>query len=321
MKFISEFRYLKNWASGLTLKLSEAGQNVWELLGGFFVVLAMFGAGTASIFQRILIENTSPLVIVFGMFIVAACGALLICLLSKRKVLVRPKLLAWFTLIAFFGILGNLAMVEAISAIAPTIALTVARTEIFMAILMSMVLLGERPSLILWLGVFLAMVGVTLVKPPAWPMQVESYAPLLWSVLCAFSFACLQIISKYIIKSIDPWVMNFWRLFLGVIVLSVYGDSMSQLMALNQTQLFYIALSGLAAPLGARIFYTYALKWVEVSKAVLLTTTLPMFTLIMEVVVLNHWLNWHEALGCLLILCGVALPVYQNMKQKRCVKA
>jgi drug/metabolite transporter (DMT)-like permease len=70
--------------------------------------------------------------------------------------------------------------------------------------------------------------------------------------------------------------------------------------------MLWLGVIGMAilGPLGARVFYLYALKHADISKTTLLTHIQPVFVVILAIIILHQYPSGGELLGGVLIILG-----------------
>ncbi|MGK5092386.1 DMT family transporter [Deltaproteobacteria bacterium TL4] len=270
---------------------------------------AMFTAGLTAIPHRIALESIAPLNVVFGMFLCGLGYTLLGIFLQRIRLSFDPNLIFSILSIAILGVCGNYAICNALIGISPTLAITVQRSDIIIAMILSWIVLKERVTPRLWVGVGLASGGIVLMKKGSVSISMESWLPILWAVASAFCFAIMQIIIKKIVKRIDPQVLNAWRLAIALGILSFVPGQIETMQKMSSQEWRMILLAAFLGPFLSRITYTHALRHIPVSLAVLLSTFAPVSTLIAEYFFLGNLLTWYEALGSLFILVGIVWPL------------
>ena len=98
---------------------------------------SMICAGLAAIPYSIVLDAVAPLTIVYAMFIVAFILQVGSILLQKQKILVSPLVFIYLLVMGAFGVAGNYTIGRAILEISPTIAMTIQRSEIIIAMVLS----------------------------------------------------------------------------------------------------------------------------------------------------------------------------------------
>ena len=76
-----------------------------------------------------------------------------------------------------------------------------------------------------------------------------------------------------------------------------------------------LAIAAFCGPFIGRIAYTYSLRYLTVSKSVIICSFSPAITLLFELLVFGTIISWLEALGGLIVLGGIVwvfLPKIRN---------
>ena len=66
-----------------------------------------------------------------------------------------------------------------------------------------------------------------------------------------------------------------------------------------------LAISAFCGPFIGRLAYTYSLRYLTISKAVIICSFSPVITLLLELLVFGTIISWFEALGGAIMLAGI----------------
>lgn len=284
-----------------------------EYLGFALAIIAMISAGFTAIPFSLALETISPLTVVYGMFFWAFIFTLPGIWIQRLPLFFDRKHGLALVIFAILGVLGNYAICEALLGVSPTVAVVVQRGEIIIAMLLGWIILKERIGLRLWIGLALAIAGILLIRKDVFEVSWDAWGPIIWAIISAASFATIQIITKFIVHQINPQVINLWRLAIALIILTFIPGVFGQIQQAGSQEWMWMMTAAFAGPFFARIVYTYSLKYIPVSKAVLMTTFAPISTLVFEFLLLGNLITWYEAAGGGLILTGV---LWSLMPQK-----
>ncbi|MBF0237791.1 MAG: DMT family transporter [SAR324 cluster bacterium] len=284
--------------------------------GYLLAVAGMTGAGLTAIPYAIALKTVSPMGVVYGMFGCAFLMSVPGILWKRPKVLVPFPMFLVLLGVAGLATLGNYAIGKAFLGMAPTLGMIIQRGEVMLAMLMSWLFLREQTGLRLWGGMLVSLGGVVVTKIDSLTFDLAGWTPVLWAVCSAAAFAATQVVSKKIIHRVDPQVINFWRLGFSVFFMSLDAQLISEVQQLGAFEWRLLILLGLLGPFGARLAYIYSLRYLPVSKTVLISTFTPVSTLITEFLVLGHWLSWYEGLGGVLILSGILFALFPTQREK-----
>ena len=148
--------------------------------------------------------------------------------------------------------------------------------------------------------------------------ELTNWSAILWAICTAFSFAVMVVLAKSIIHEINPQVLNASRLALGLVILWSLAEVRSGVAVLQVTEWKWLALAAFCGPFLGRVSHNYALRYLTVSKLVIISSFSPVTTLIFEFLVFGTLISWFEALGGTIMLAGILwvfLPgLHQNVK-------
>ena len=184
-----------------------------------------------------------------------------------------------------------------------------------MAMILGWLFLKEKVTVRLWIGVMVVMIGVILMKSEGLSIPLDALIPVVWAFACAFFFALIQIVSKAVIHLIDPQVLNVSRLVIASTLLLGSEEIRNELSGLTYSQWSMLALAAFFGPFLGRVTYTYSLKYMTISKAMLLGMLSPVLTIVVEYHLYGTMISPSEMGGSLLIILGIVwsfLPTLLN---------
>lgn len=187
-------------------------------------------------------------------------------------------------------------------------------TPVFIA-LSSVFFLREKPSFLVWIGIFLTVSGVAWALWEQTPQKETiknkslGIAYRLLSIVC---FTAGTILAKIGVESVPPMQATFIRLSWAVIGMILWGclnrqlknwlTPFKNLYLLKKTSfiVFIVAFGGFWLSL-------VALKYIGASMASTLSSTAPLFILPMAAIMLKEKISIRAGLGAAIAVCGVAL--------------
>jgi drug/metabolite transporter (DMT)-like permease len=203
------------------------------------------------------------------------------------------------------GLLGNYAICQALSQASPTLLILVTRIEIIIAMLLSWMFLKELVSIRIWMAVVVIVAGIIVMKMDSLSFELKDWSSFLWAVTAAFSFASMQVMAKSIINEINPQVLNVSRLAVALVILWSLAEVRGGVADLQSIEWKWLALAAFCGPFMGRVSYTYALRYLTVSKAVIIGSFSPATTLMFEFLVFGTLISTYEALGGTIMLAGI----------------
>jgi len=287
-----------------------------QIKGLCFALLAMFGGGLFAIPYRLSLDTVAPLTVIWGVFIGAFLFSLPGAWLARRQNKYSWKIAGITLATSLAGLLGNYAICQALSQASPTLIVLVSRIEIIFAMLLSWMFLKELVSIRIWMAVMVIVAGIIVMKMDSLSFELKVWSSFIWAVTAAFSFASMQVMAKSIIHEINPQVLNVSRLAVALVMLWSLAEVRSGVAALQSGEWKWLALAAFCGPFMGRVSYTYALRYLSVSKVVIINSFSPVTTFLFELLVFGTLISSYEALGGTIMLAGILwvfLPgLYRN---------
>ena len=286
-----------------------------QIKGLCFALLAMFGGGLYAIPYRLSLDTVAPLPVVWGVFLWAFLFSLPGAWFARRQNKFSWKIAGITLATSLAGLLGNYAICQALSQSSPTLLVLVSRIEIIIAMLLSWMFLKEFIGIRVWMSVVVIVLGIIVMKMDSLTFDLKNWSPFLWAVTSAFSFASMQVLAKRIIDEINPQVLNVSRLAIALIILWSLAEVRSGVADLQSSEWKWLALAAFCGPFMGRVSYTYALRYLTVSKAVIIGSFSPATTLLFELLVFGTLISSYEAIGGTIMLAGILWVFLPGLRQ------
>ncbi|MBL7190980.1 DMT family transporter [bacterium] len=221
------------------------------------------------------------------------------------------KYIAWYTAFSIVAIATHwlgLSMLDAV-----TVSF-LSRLEVPMILIISVMFLKERFKTTEALGAGLIITGTLIIK---WTISFEVSAGFWIILLSAVFFALLEVIAKKAVKYAEPFHINTLRNS----VICLFMISSSAVLGKAEWDIGWDVWLGIAVvaafgPLGARMFYLYSLKHIEISKTSLVSQTAPIFLILFVLIFQNKLPTVREFIGGLFIVAGCSLIVLLRPHRK-----
>ena len=275
----------------------------------------MFGGGLYAIPYRLSLDTVAPLPVVWGVFLWAFLFSLPGAWFARRQNKFSWKIAGITLATSLAGLLGNYAICQALSQSSPTLLVLVSRIEIIIAMLLSWMFLKEFISIRVWMSVVVIVLGIIVMKMDSLTFELKNWSSFLWAVTSAFSFASMQVLAKRIIDEINPQVLNVSRLAVGLVILWSLAEVRSGVTNLQSGEWKWIALAAFCGPFMGRVSYTYALRYLTISKAVIISSFSPATTLLFELLVFGTLISSYEAIGGTIMLAGILWVFLPGLRQ------
>lgn len=212
--------------------------------------------------------------------------------------------------LAGFTLAGNHLAALAIQQMSPSMMNLLLRSELPLTALAAWLLLGERVRLRFWIGTAVAMVGLGLLQDA--PAGDVTRVPLEATGLALASAACfagLAVTTRAYIHRIDPIAVNALRLWVAVGLWFAFNDA-DGLASIPAEQWRYAALAAIAGPFLGRLTLMLSAQTIEARMSSLVMLLAPVFTLVPAYFFLDDWPARHELLGGVVLLIGIAWPLW-----------
>ncbi|RNC84794.1 MAG: hypothetical protein ED557_05380 [Balneola sp.] len=173
------------------------------------------------------------------------------------------------------------------------------------AIIIATLFLGEQTSLLGWIGVLLAMIGIGLLNYEGLrSLDLE----MLMLIIIPISSAVFFVFQKPLLKTLRSYEVMFYSILVGTLVLLVLDHSFLIVIpkAAISTNLAAIYL-GLIPTAIAFNLWAYVLSKLEVSYTSRYLYLVPVFTVFFSFIILNQIPKQNVLLGGGIILFGVYL--------------
>jgi drug/metabolite transporter (DMT)-like permease len=217
--------------------------------------------------------------------------------------------LAVAALLATFTLLGNLASANAIQLISPATLTVVQRSEVIIVALLAWPIIGERIDRRFWMGAFVAVGGLLILYDP-FEHEVIRASGMSWALASAFWFGSMAVATRKFIHRIDLVLVNALRLWLSVALWFVLHGAPEALYQITVPQVFYVSLAAFFGPFFGRLCMMTSARYIEARYTTLATLAAPPLTLLFGLVILSDLPSGQEIFGGIVMLMGIALPVW-----------
>ncbi len=271
-----------------------------------FALLATLGGGLYAIPYRLSLETVAPLTVIWGVFLWALLFSLPGAWLARHQTKYSWKIGGITFLISLAGLLANYSICQALNgASSPTMLTLLQRSDIIISMLLSWLFLKEIITARVWLAVVFIIAGIIVMKLNILSFELNEWSAIIWAITTAFSFAVMQVLTKSIIHEINPQVLNVSRLALALVILWSLEEVRSGVAVLEFIEWQWLALAAFCGPFVGRVSYTYALRYLTISKTVIVGSFSPVVSLIFELLVFGTLINGYEAFGGTIMLAGI----------------
>lgn len=206
-------------------------------------------------------------------------------------------------------LLANLAVLRALATLEPALASVVSHTQILFVAVLGWMVLGERITPILALGIAIALTGIAVMRIPQGATLQLELAGTAWALGAALMWATMQVISRRVIHRIQPIPVNTLRLWSAAIILALLPDTLRGMFTLDAHTWLLAAGAAVSGPFLARMLLMYAVRYIPASHSTLTTLVGPVIAFLLGYLAFGTVPSRIEIIGGLLVLGGVAMPI------------
>jgi uncharacterized membrane protein len=192
----------------------------------------------------------------------------------------------------------------------PSLAAFLNRSRVVIALLLGILILGERLNRREAIGTALAMIGIVVMRAT---LRLEYTPGFAFVLLGAVLFGVTELLSKIVVRHIQTSVLAYYRNVLIMILywlaFAVTGGSFEGVGAVWPG----IVALGLLGPIFNRVLYFSALERLEMVKVSVIGQIQPVFVIILSVMLLDMLPSVREMLGGVFLIAGaMVLVVYRR---------
>ena len=271
--------------------------------------------GSNFVFGKILVRDFSPTLLTsLRLFFIVV---LLIGLAAYKKDFKRLNKADLLT-ISLLGVIGVFInqwsfFVGLETADPTTSALILATTPILTGFLAA-IFLKERLTIRMALGSFIAILGIFFVVAKGSLSSLTIDKGLLWIVVTMITFAFMIIMTRVLSRKVDPLTITLYSNVIGFVISVPFVFVLDNPMRVSFSAPDWAFLIGTAVVVHgiATLIWNNNIRYVDASKASILSNLEPFVAMIMGLVLLYKPITGAEIVGSLFIVCGVILSNYQK---------
>ncbi|MBK7061594.1 MAG: EamA family transporter [Rubrivivax sp.] len=255
-----------------------------------------------------------------GALRLAVSALFFIALLAWRGPPRRPHL-AWLpVLLAAVAMAAyNLAFFAGVrtSGVAVGTAVAVGSGPIWAGLLQA--LRGQRPAARWWAGTGLAVLGgVLMVGAGAGPsQQAPTVVGLLLCLSAGLSYAIYALVNQQLVVAADPAWATGAVFSLAALIALPAAWAIAGSVALTAQDVLIVSYMGVVATGVAYLLFSHALRHISAATGVTLALAEPVTAFVLAVLVVGERPGWWAAAGGLLVLGGLLLVVWAELRMRR----
>lgn len=276
-----------------------------KLKGYLLIIIAVIISSFVAIFAKIVQQTMSTENAAFYWFLSAAIWSTIFLFVTKKqKAMVNAVKKSWKKLL-LFGVFNGIAVlfffysVNAIGAAATTF---LDRVQVIYMVLLGVIFLKEKFNKFELMGLTVAVIGVFAFSYSS--NTLFNYKTL-YILIGTIFFSIAQLIAKREVKNTDPIILVFIRAVLTMTLLFFVVLALSKPVLPGKNLIILLILAPTLSAVFQFILLYEAFKYVDLSKAVIVQSLMPLLTWGFAWWLIGEVLEPLQVIGGILILVGV----------------
>ncbi|MFV0364323.1 MAG: DMT family transporter [Suipraeoptans sp.] len=252
--------------------------------------------------------------------IASALFFLIVLLITNRKLLkIELKDLKWFLLTGIVSLfLNNVSYAATVQRANLSVAVVLLYTAPFFVMIMSIIFFKEKITINKIAALFISFIGCIFVVGLSDSSVTKDgvLITVLIGLVSGFSYGTYTIISKILLKKYESLTVAAFSFFVAAIVSFILSNP-SEIVSItirNVDKLHLVVLGSIVSVALPYVFYSYALKYVESSKAPILASFEVVAASLYGVVIHKEVLTVTTVVGISLIIFAIVILQMKNTK-------
>ncbi|WP_100012569.1 DMT family transporter [Lentibacillus sediminis] len=271
--------------------------------------------GSNFVFGKILVQDFSPTLLTsLRLFFIVLLLTALSYYKGRMKKLEKTDWLAVFSLGIIGVFINQWSFFVGLQTADPTTSALVLATAPILTGFLAAIFLKEKLTIRMLAGSVLAILGIFLVVTKGSLSSVYIDKGLWWIVLTMVTFAIMIIITRSLSQRMDPFMITLYSNIVGFIVSVPFVLLLDNPLKVGNTFSDWALLIGTAVTVHgiAALIWNNYIRYVDASKASILSNLEPFVAMIMGLVLLYKPITGVEIAGSLFIVGGVIFSTYQR---------
>ncbi len=271
--------------------------------------------GSNFIFGKILVLDFSPALLTMLRLLFIVVFLIGLSLLKKNFTSLNKS---DFLSVIFLGVLGvfinQWSFFKGLQTADPTTSALILATTPILTSVLAAIFLKERLTIRMLIGSIVAIIGIYFVVTKGTLSSIEVDKGLLWIVVTMVTFAIMIIMTRLLANRIDPMAITLYSNIVGLIVAIPFAFVLDSPLRISSSLSDWALLIGTAVVVHglANLIWNQNIRYVDASKASVLSNLEPFVAMIMGLLVLSKPITGAEIAGSLFIVGGVILSKYQR---------
>lgn len=279
-----------------------------RMKGDLWAIVSAVTTGCGLIASKVVLRTLDPLTLnayafFFGSLVVLGEAVLSGNLAATFRVTFKQLLFLTLLAVLFCGSL--FCLMSALNLVEPATVSFLSRLELVITLILAGFFLRERISIAETIGLAVVVIGILVMRYGA-SMALSKAMVLV--VISALLSGTGEVITKARIDWIDFHAFVFYRNAIMTLLFVAAGVITRNLVWVSDGQsILLMAAVGFFMPYWGRLGYLKAMKYIKISRAVIIVQSQPFFTAALALVILGTLPPVRQMAGGLLIVAGVVL--------------
>jgi drug/metabolite transporter (DMT)-like permease len=214
----------------------------------------------------------------------------------------------WLNIIGFsvFSMVALQCLWSAIKHLDPTVGAFISRLQVLVAVLLGVIFLKERFGRWEIVGGTVLILGLIVIRV-SFDVTLGYWFWVM--IIGAILFGASEVIAKRAVDGLHPLPLNFIRASITALSFLAVVLAQGQPLFEFRGMFWYVVGVGVGGSIFARLTFLYALKYIEVSKSMLVRQMQPIFVFILSFTTLSLLPTARELIGGTLIIAGCVVMI------------
>ncbi len=282
-------------------------------------ILAMMCWSVTFVWIKVALQTYRPYEITFLRLVLASALLFLVMWIGKKSEKIKKKDYLHLLLVSFCEpFMYFVGEANGMQYVSPTLGSLVISTIPIFAAVGAWIILRERISALLLIGLLISCSGVAVMSLGSGDLSANAKGILFLLIAvfagCFYGITVRNLTLRYSALTIVAWQSLFGMLYF--LPLFIIQDGKHFLAVQHSAEgLVTIAAMSLFASVGAFMLFTGVIRDLGVAKSNVFTNLIPVFTVALAYLILGDTLNLLETIGLALALIGLLLSQYNDLQK------
>lgn len=282
-------------------------------------IVAMMCWSVTFVWIKVALQTYRPYEITFLRLVLASALLFLVMWIGKKSEKIKKKDYLHLLLVSFCEpFMYFVGEANGMQYVSPTLGSLVISTIPIFAAVGAWIILRERISALLLIGLLISCSGVAVMSLGSGDLSANAKGILFLLIAvfagCFYGITVRNLTLRYSALTIVAWQSLFGMLYF--LPLFIIQDGKHFLAVQHSAEgLVTIAAMSLFASVGAFMLFTGVIRDLGVAKSNVFTNLIPVFTVALAYLILGDTLNLLETIGLALALIGLLLSQYNDLQK------